>query len=222
MNWYKFAKLNKQAFKMELLYNFYLIASLSKEDILHYLKSDKEFKYYIVHKLNEIKNKYLKDGLKIVNGELSHRDKEIENFSDFNQAAHWFETLFRGDFAFGGPKWAEIALALYDLYLFPDLEKLYWDKSDNSVLVEFIYKLIRKIDYFNDLAHNSDLALLNMIDDSSGGRVKYFLDYKHDYDIKDLARFFPTDRELLGVVHDIGAKPFDFQNSGKLSLLFSM
>ena len=204
MNWYKKAQLNKEAFKMNLLFDFYLIASLPKDKLLYLLNTDEDFKYYIVKKLDYIKHQYIQDGIKQVNKELKHKALGITGVEELPKAANWFNNFFVdktiswGSF-YGGPAWGKVASALYDIAVFPDFQDLINQNISNNYLVETIYLLIKNIDYFNDLAHNSGLALNDMVSDSD---VRAFLDYKRDYEVRALARYYSVDSQLLRATYE--------------------
>jgi len=217
MNWYKLAQLNKEAFKMNLLFDFYLIASLPKDKILHLLNTDEDFKYYIVKKLDYIKSKYIQDGIRQINKELQHNKKSISGPEELPTAANWFykNLIGKGERrqifwspGYGGKFWGQITSALHDIAVFPDLQDLINQNISNTNLAETIYLLIKKIDYFNDLAHNTGLMLGDMIDDNNTRvqnqyDVRKFLDYKRDYDVRALLPYKNTDPEILRAIQQI-------------------
>jgi len=183
MHWYKLAKLQKESLNMNDLYDFYLIASISKEKMVYVFDQDLEKKFYLTEKLDNIKKEYVKGGKFAINLELRHgHTKEIAEIikvfvvredEDLLKAADIFErNVLDGedvvwpDGKYAGNAWVTIAKLIYDLSQFPDLIDYAMKKnSNNKFLVDQIYKLIFKIDHINDICHNTGIALPKMMDE---------------------------------------------------------
>jgi hypothetical protein len=168
MHWYKVAKLKKQALKIEDLEEFYLIASITKDKMLHLLKNDEDFKNYIIKKMEYFKNKYLNDGVFAINQELSYIKEEIaaslnglyKALKLFENRNKWSEMGFGPDY--GGKGWARVTKALMAIVDSSDLYKI--EHNNNELLTNIIYRLIFSIDHFNDICHNTGIALPKMMD----------------------------------------------------------
>ena len=181
MNWYKFAKIQKEALNMNDLYDFYLIASISKEHFKYLFESDPEKKYYFAQKLDDIKNEYIIGGIFALNLELRYaeiqgvRDIFIKNPKDILEKSKFFTdktpNLWPSAF-YGGESWAKIADLIYDLSQFPDLMDYIVEGAGNEFLVNQIYLLILKIDHINDVCHNTGIALPKMMNEYYKSIVK--------------------------------------------------
>jgi len=216
MNWYKLA------FKINLLFDFYLIASLSKENLLYLLKNDPEFKLYVFKKLDYIRQQYVKEAMREINDEISHFTSSSFVFFyapyELPELAQRFNSQ-GNQRAYGGVAWGSICSALYDLYLFPKTEEFLWNKHDDEFLTELLYSLIVKIDHFNDIAHNTGLLLRDI---TKNRNAEVFMDYKKEYDVRSLATYYSSDPELLRAIQNVGGGSTIDVNDAKqmMSLLF--
>ena len=204
MQWYKLALKNiKEALRSKDLYDFYLIASLQKDDMYQEFKRNPEAMYYLVDKLEKLKTRYVKDGIVAINHELKYISGQIGNDpNDLPKAIDAFNNR-TWEREYGGPAWGDVATSLNEIYGYPSL---YDTLNSNNInfIVDAIYDLIFLIDHFNDVCHNNGRALRNMMKDMSHSRVDAFLDYKRDTnDLRTLMNFYTPDNELVEMLQGI-------------------
>ena len=211
IDWYKKAqKTYIRDLKMKDLYNLYLIASISPQDMLYEFKQDINSLFYIVDKIQTIKAYYIKSGQKAINHELGYVGAEISAPSELSSAAYIF-THKKFDMSYGGESWAKIAKQLHNIYQLPNLQEIAATsnlRDENSLkrIVNLIMQQIVEMDTLNSLSHNTGLVLPNMIyyGLESGKEVGKFLDYKRDYDIKTLLQFYNFDDKLVDLLKSHG------------------
>ena len=165
-NWYKIAKIQKKALKINDLEEFYLISSITKDKMLYLLKNDEDFKNYIIKKMEYFKTKYLQDGVRAINEELSYIHEEVDtSLNGLYKALNLFKDTKRWEeigTCFGGVGWSRITDTLIEIMESPNLYQINF--NDNESLLINIYKLIFLIDHFNNISHNTGLALPKMMD----------------------------------------------------------
>ena len=203
MQWYKIAlKMVKEALKGRDLYDFYLLAYLSPKDLLHEVKANPEFKFYLIDKLQDLKERYVRDGVKALNAELGYIHVSISSEDEIPQAMLWFNNVNEWNLGYGGLAWGDVAKALNDIHNYPSLYDLEKDPNmTDQAMVKAFYDLIFLIDYFNDVCHNNGRALRNMMEDMQSHVVDDFLDYKKDVtDLRVLINYYNVDDEIISAL----------------------